>query len=53
VNRAHVAGILSSAKPITVDAVLGFGVEGTSLVKAADGLSGLIASRYPDAVGAS
>jgi hypothetical protein len=44
---------LAHGKPITVDAVIGFGVEGTSLAKAADELSGLIASRYPGAVGAS
>jgi len=52
-NISTSLGALTRGKPITVDAVTGFGVEGTSLVKAADELSGLIAGRYPEAAGAS
>jgi hypothetical protein len=43
---------LAHGEPIIVDAVISFSVDGTTLAKAADELSGLIASRYPEAVGA-
>ena len=41
---------LTHGEVITVDAVISFSVDGTSLAKAADELCGLIASRYPEAV---
>jgi hypothetical protein len=43
---------LTHGEAITVDAAISFSVNGTSLAKAADELCGLIASRYPEAVGA-
>jgi hypothetical protein len=42
---------LTHGEAITVDAVISFSVDGASLAKAADELCGLIASRYPEAVG--
>lgn len=43
---------LTHGEAIIADAVISFSVNGTSLAKAVDELSGLIASRYPEAAGA-
>ena len=43
---------LTDGMAVTVDAVLSFSVDCTSLAKAVDELSGLIVRQYPEAVGA-
>jgi hypothetical protein len=43
---------LTHRETSSVDAVIGFGCDGTGLAKAADELRGLIVSQYPETIGA-